>query len=50
MGLSRAEVALREKMAKKFGRQAKHLDATSQPAGQGSEQEESKGNGAMGHS
>ena len=40
LGLSRAEVSLREKMAKKFGRQAQHLDAKSQsqPA-----EEESKG-------
>ena len=29
MGLTRAEVALREKMAQKFGRKAGHLDATS---------------------
>lgn len=42
LGLSRAEVALREKMAKKFGRQAKHLDATSQPA---AGTEESKAHG-----
>ena len=28
LGLSRAEVALRERMAKKFGRRANHLDAT----------------------
>jgi len=27
-GLSRAEVSLREKMAKRFGRAAQHLDAT----------------------
>ena len=27
-GLTRAEVALREKMARKFGRVAKHLDRT----------------------
>ena len=32
LGLSRAEVALREKMAKKFGRQAKHLDLSKQQA------------------
>ena len=28
LGLSRAEVALRERMAKKYGRKANHLDAT----------------------
>ena len=30
LGLTPAEVAMRERMAKKFGRQAQHLDALSQ--------------------
>ena len=31
MGLSKADVALREKMAQRFGRKTTHLDATQKP-------------------
>ena len=42
LGLSKAEVALREKMAKRFGRKAQHLDATQSINVSQSEDEERK--------